>query len=124
MAAIVTAGLFTTDLWMAVNLRALSPAVTGVGSYYWQRQLSLLQWLMIISIAAVIICAPRPQGYRGLLGILLLAVTAYAVWPHKIFPAPNGVPTIPYSFWTLVVIYLVTTGIIIDSVAALLDWRS
>lgn len=123
-AAILIAGLLTADLWIAVNLRTLSPAVTDVGSYYWRQQLSPLQWAIIIIVAAVIICAPRPQGHKGLLEILLAAVTVYAVWPHRIFPVPNGIPAIPSSFWMLVVIYIAATGVMFDGAAALLDWRS
>ena len=122
-AAILTTGLLIADLWISVNLRRLLHAFTDVGSYYWRQPLSILQSVIIITVVAVIICAPRPQGYRGLLILLLTAVTVYTVWPHRIFPAPDGIPVMPYNFWVLVLIYIVTTGVIFDSVSALLDWR-
>ena len=121
-ATILTAGLLTIDLWIAQNFRARLPAVTEVGSYYWNHQLSLSLWIAMIVVVAIIICAPRPQGYQVILTLIVPAVAVYAFWPHRIFPSPSGIPVAPFSFWILAVIYFVVTSIMFDGVTLLLDW--
>jgi hypothetical protein len=123
MAVPITAGLLAVNLWIVENIRVLLPS-TRYGTFLlWHSQLSPAEWVLVTVAVALIICAPRPQGYPWLLIMLLVAVTAYALLPYQsLFPVPAGILAAPDSFWMLAIAYLLVTGLAFDLVAALLDW--
>jgi hypothetical protein len=121
-AAAVTMVLLTTDLWLLTDLHAVAPGAGHAASHPGYLRLSLVLTVFAIIGAALFACAPRPQGYRWLLAVLLVALAVWAYWPWRLVTTPIGSPTISHDFWVLTATYLLITGSGFSLVAGLLDW--
>jgi hypothetical protein len=123
MATLVTTALLAVNLWLAENIRLSLPHTYYDTFFLANSYLSPMAWIIAIFVFAIAICVPRPQGYRWLLVVFMIAITAYAFLPYQILPPTLvGVPSVPDSFWVLAVVYLLVTGLAFDLVGALLDW--
>jgi hypothetical protein len=121
-AASVAAVFLSIDLWIVVNLRAQPPVSRYAIPAHGHSPLSAAGWLLAVVAVAFLVCAPRPQGYRPLMILLVIGLTACAFLPYRLLAAPAGIPAAPHSFWPLIIAYLLITGFAFDLVAALLDW--
>ena len=123
VAAAVTSGLLSIELWIIENVRApLSGAYYGI-SISGHSASSAIAWMLAVVVAALIICMPCPQGFKWLFDVILIVIAAYAFAPHvHLLQLPNWLPTAQNSFWELVIAYIFVTGFCFDLVAALLDW--
>ncbi len=123
VAAAVTSGLLSIELWIIENIRAPQPGTYYGISISGHSASSAIVWMLATVVVAFIICTPCPQGFKWLFYVILIAITAYAFAPHvHLLQLPNWLPAVHNSFWALVIAYIFVTGFAFDLVTALLDW--
>jgi hypothetical protein len=124
MAVPVTAGLLAVSVWIVQDIRETLPAARSGVILLRYNQLSAW-WLAAAVVVVLMICTPRPRGYRWLLVATLVAIAVYASWSRvHVLRMPNWVPAVPHNFWLLLAIYLLVTGLGFDTVAAQLGWSA
>ena len=123
VAAIVTGGLLISDFYIVENIRVKLPIVRSENILSRGDQISLMGWLIIIAALALMICTPRPNGYRWLMIVLLAAITAYTFLPcRSLLRLPTAIIAPQQSFWLLAAAYMLITGLAYSLVSLLLDW--
>jgi hypothetical protein len=119
----VAAGLLSLNLWILQHIRSLlTKAHYGVFLFGYS-PISVIDLILLTLAVAVMICTPRPRGYRRLLVAIIVATTVYALSAH-VHPLllPTWTLTSANSFWILIVSFLFVTGFGFDLLTALLDW--
>lgn len=127
VAALVTAGLLSADLWILQNIHSSLPAAR-YGAFFEYNHIAVIDWALAAFGAALIIGAaliawvPRFRGDRWLWIAFLVVITVNAVSTHVylLYP-PAWIPS-PQGFWMIVIIYFIVTAFCFNLVAALLDW--
>jgi hypothetical protein len=123
VAAAVTSGLLSIELWIIENIRTSLPGVYYGISISGHSASSAIAWILATVVVALMICMPCPQGFKWLFYAVLIAIAAYAFVPHvHLLQLPNWLPAAHNSFWALIIAYILVTGFGFDLVSALLDW--
>lgn len=123
VAAAITFALLSIELWIIDDIRAPLPGAHYGIAISGHSASSVIAWMLVAALVALIVCTPCPQGFRWLFCVILIAIAAYAFAPSiHLLQLPNWLPAVHNSFWVLVIVYFFVTGLGFDQVSRLLDW--
>jgi hypothetical protein len=120
----LAAVVFTAVVWVAEGIRVQLPGARYGDFLFGYSHPSELIWAIAALIVAWVVCMSHPNGYQWLFIVLLLAITAYAFFPHVyLIRMPAESPTAGQNVWALAIAYLGVTGFGYTALASLLDWE-